>query len=775
MRLGSSQLSSAQLSSASSRRNREAQPKPAIMSHQPPPPIRSAPAGPPPKSTSLTTANNTNATNPVIRFISPAGELVEMPCQVDYSISTLKDRLWSRKKWQTDHTKFLIRLLEGEVYFNDNTKLADILRIIKVFNQNNGLVELLVVPQENIGDKKQREAKQANHSSYVQASGYLFKLSKSGPMKSWKRRYFVLQDITLYYYDSEETFRAGGKAIEALPVGNIIPSKTSNITCSYNNQQFPHTLELNLDSVGKFRLNLAVETEGEYVEWLSKLEEVNFKRMKSIVVNICEELTARSNCLDIQGLFRLSGSKEIMENIKKSIDLGEFLAYHGISDENNLTGILKSTLREMHQPLLTFPLYREFISAGQAQNLQDKTNKSKAAIHHLPLSHKFIVDYLFNFLKQVSRKSEKNMMSANNLAIVFAPNLLKSSSENLATSMADNPASLAVIATLIEYYDAIFSKEETFVNSAPLPPLINSNNANFATSAINPARPPPPQRAPVLRPPPNRAHLLANKGENDGNNSAASQTLVETVQTVAEYYSNLKILIEKRESEAKSLLQSIQGDVQAARSIDLNSFQSTIEQFLSREQSIHRKFESKLVEQYQSLETLKKHYSLSIASLVADSPTHNNSISSSNNSVSTAINPSISSGDVRSFPPPKRAPSGSNLVLSNPAQSTPPTIVRSPRTSINQANSGPILSSPSIPLAVVPPPPIAEADLPGNELAVANFNYPGGTRKNDIVLAAGDELEVLEKDDKKGWWFGINRRTNEQGYFPGSYCVIKQN
>lgn len=71
----------------------------------------------------------------------------------------------------------------------------------------------------------------------------------------------------------------------------------------------------------------------------------------------------------------------------------------------------------------------------------------------MPASNKGIVRYLFGFLHQVSLASAHNKMTASNLAIVFAPNVLRpidNVTDNIMQVLADSKKQLAVVDLMIE-------------------------------------------------------------------------------------------------------------------------------------------------------------------------------------------------------------------------------------------------------------------------------------------------------------------------------------
>lgn len=88
-------------------------------------------------------------------------------------------------------------------------------------------------------------------------------------------------------------------------------------------------------------------------------------------------------------------------------------------------------------------------------DIQDETKRYVALYELLksdvPPTNRAIIEYLFRFLNEVSAHSSQNRMSASNLAIVFAPNLIRPEVETLETSL-----SSARLTVLIEDYIVMY-------------------------------------------------------------------------------------------------------------------------------------------------------------------------------------------------------------------------------------------------------------------------------------------------------------------------------
>jgi len=386
-----------------------------------------------------------------------SGETIEMNCPATDTFASTKEKLWQRKHYDTNPNLYTFRLLEGEVFFSDQQRIADFIRIERIFHETREkehslsisssppppsfsspsssssssstlpptssssssspptFLDLLVIPCSDIGDVKKRESKQPNLSGLPLQWGYLWKRGKSGTFGSshkWKRRFFLLQDITLFYFESEQAFRSSTQALDYIPMGSIYPTLTPEIMCNKLNYSFELDATL-LTGEKKLKLNLCAESESEMKSWLMAIGNLNLRRVKSMIVTICEEL--RSRGFDSEGLFRISGNKESMEKLKYLYDLGSYPTLSEIQDEHALTGLVKLTIRELPDPLLTHALYSDFVKvASYTEKGGERLNKLKEVIQKLPASNYFFCDYLMGFLKLVSLRSDKNMMTPAN-------------------------------------------------------------------------------------------------------------------------------------------------------------------------------------------------------------------------------------------------------------------------------------------------------------------------------------------------------------------------
>jgi len=135
--------------------------------------------------------------------------------------------------------------------------------------------------------------------------------------------------------------------------------------------------------------------------------------------------------LQIEGIYRVSGSRELTERLKSYLeqerDNADMSQY---ADIHSMCGLVKLYLRLLPQPLITPEFFQRFLTADDGQLTVDVIRRS---VKKLPLAHQITLKYLLQHLHRVSDHSEKNKMNAFNLSSVFTPSVLCPSQISLNT------------------------------------------------------------------------------------------------------------------------------------------------------------------------------------------------------------------------------------------------------------------------------------------------------------------------------------------------------
>jgi len=111
---------------------------------------------------------------------------------------------------------------------------------------------------------------------------------------------------------------------------------------------------------------------------------------------------------------------------------------------------------------LTFEKYNDFIVLGNKKcDEKEKLVQLRSLIASLPPENIEILKLLILFLGSIAENSDVNMMTAYNLAIVFAPNILRPKPDTLDQSIYEQPVITNLVKILIEEYEFIFEIEGT--------------------------------------------------------------------------------------------------------------------------------------------------------------------------------------------------------------------------------------------------------------------------------------------------------------------------
>ncbi|XP_039597545.1 rho GTPase-activating protein 11A isoform X2 [Polypterus senegalus] len=132
--------------------------------------------------------------------------------------------------------------------------------------------------------------------------------------------------------------------------------------------------------------------------------------------------------VETEGLFRISGSIVRVKELKRRIDEGENCI--SSAPPCDVASLVKQFFRELPEPIISADLHDAFMKAQLLSTEVEKTTATLLISCLVPERAKQTLRYFFNFLRNVSQRSTENKMDSNNLAVIFAPNLLHSVEAN---------------------------------------------------------------------------------------------------------------------------------------------------------------------------------------------------------------------------------------------------------------------------------------------------------------------------------------------------------
>ena len=178
--------------------------------------------------------------------------------------------------------------------------------------------------------------------------------------------------------------------------------------------------------------------------------------------------------MDIEGIYRKSGGNSQIQVIKEGFERSND---YDISDPdldiNAVTSTLKQYFRKLPTPLITYEVYDKLLETlpTPGQNPMDmdpshpahpsnpfnhtyRVSSMRNAISELPTHHRDTLEVLIFHLARVVDQQTDNLMTSQNVAVVFAPTVMRP--ESLAREMQDTQAKNAAVQFLIEHCQEVF-------------------------------------------------------------------------------------------------------------------------------------------------------------------------------------------------------------------------------------------------------------------------------------------------------------------------------
>uniref|UniRef100_A0A3P9LIW6 Rho GTPase-activating protein 44 n=1 Tax=Oryzias latipes TaxID=8090 RepID=A0A3P9LIW6_ORYLA len=188
--------------------------------------------------------------------------------------------------------------------------------------------------------------------------------------------------------------------------------------------------------------------------------------------------------MEEEGLFRIAPSASKLKKLKASLDCGVLDVQEYSADPHAIAGALKSYLRELPEPLMTFQLYSDWIQASNIQDQEKRLQALYAACEKLPPANNNNFKYLIKFLSKLTEYQDLNKMTPGNIAIVLGPNLLWTHNDGNITEMMTTVSLqiVGIIEPIIQHADWFFPGEIEFnVTGNYGSPVHTNHNANYSS------------------------------------------------------------------------------------------------------------------------------------------------------------------------------------------------------------------------------------------------------------------------------------------------------
>ncbi|XP_008064111.1 rho GTPase-activating protein 30 isoform X4 [Carlito syrichta] len=145
------------------------------------------------------------------------------------------------------------------------------------------------------------------------------------------------------------------------------------------------------------------------------------------VLKSCAEFVEEYGVVD--GIYRLSGVSSNIQKLRQEFEAErkpDLRRDVYLQDIHCVSSLCKAYFRELPDPLLTYRLYDKFAEAVAVQLEPERLVKILEVLRELPLPNYRTLEFLMRHLVHMASFSAQTNMHARNLAIVWAPNLLRS-------------------------------------------------------------------------------------------------------------------------------------------------------------------------------------------------------------------------------------------------------------------------------------------------------------------------------------------------------------
>ena len=182
--------------------------------------------------------------------------------------------------------------------------------------------------------------------------------------------------------------------------------------------------------------------------------------------------------MEIEGIYRKSGGNSQIQQIKEGFERSnDYDVSDPDLDINAVTSTLKQYFRKLPTPLITYDVYDRLLNSipplpasypgappqpNPNHNLdpeqrENRISLMRQAIGGLPAIHRTCLEVLVFHLARVVEHEKSNLMTSLNVAVVFAPTVMRP--ESLAREMSENQAKNQAVQFLIENCHGIFLGE----------------------------------------------------------------------------------------------------------------------------------------------------------------------------------------------------------------------------------------------------------------------------------------------------------------------------
>ncbi|XP_035522222.1 rho GTPase-activating protein 31 [Morone saxatilis] len=196
------------------------------------------------------------------------------------------------------------------------------------------------------------------------------------------------------------------------------------------------------------------------------------------VLKKCAEFIEEHGIVD--GIYRLSGVTSNIQRLRQEFSseaCPDLTKEVYLQDIHCVGSLCKLYFRELPNPLLTYELYSKFTEVVSVQGNHERLLHIQSVIKELPTPHFRTLEYLTKHLAHLATLSTQTNMHTRNLALVWAPNLLRSkdiesSSGNGDMAFQEVRIQQSVVEFILNHTEQIFSSDSKQIKPKEGPSLM---------------------------------------------------------------------------------------------------------------------------------------------------------------------------------------------------------------------------------------------------------------------------------------------------------------
>ena len=162
--------------------------------------------------------------------------------------------------------------------------------------------------------------------------------------------------------------------------------------------------------------------------------------------------------MDVEGIYRKSGGTSQIQIVKDGFERmpNDFDLSDPDLDIHAVTSGLKQYFRRLPMPLITYEVYDKLLDTTNVPDVEKekRVEAMQRALTDLPKVHRDVLEFLTFHLKRVVERESENLMTSTNIAVVFAPTIMRP--ESLSREMTDTARKNEVVQFLVENCQAVF-------------------------------------------------------------------------------------------------------------------------------------------------------------------------------------------------------------------------------------------------------------------------------------------------------------------------------